>query len=303
MSAPPPPKRQALEENLALQLGLSGVSCLVAQTTVHWIETTMVRQQLAASGKVGMMEMAARIVRDEGPLSLYRGYLATVARELSYSSLRFGLYEPLKKLLGATDPAHTPFYKKVLAGLSAGAFAAAVASPTDLLKIKAQGETGPRRAFGVQLAEIAYANGATRPLAVLGNFYRGVTTTIVRAALIGATKMAVYDECKQRLRVQFRWRDAVPVERYSLQFTASLAAGLAICLASSPATNARTMIMASPPGTYTGLGHALVSIVRDRGVLGLYRGFAAQWARIGPYATVQFFVWEQLRHLIGMRPL
>ena len=55
-------------------------------------------------------------------------------RELSYSSLRFGLYEPIKKVLGAKDPATTPFYKKVLAGLLAGAFASAVASPTDLLE-------------------------------------------------------------------------------------------------------------------------------------------------------------------------
>ena len=293
----------SLEDNLYLQLGLSGLSCLVAQTTVHWIETTMVRQQLAKES-IGMMPMAAKIAREEGMSSLYRGYMATVFRELSYSSLRFGLYEPFKKMLGATNPKETPFYKKVMAGLSAAAVASAIASPTDLLKIRAQGETGPRRPFSRQVWEVATKDGATTSmLGMLGNLYRGVTTTITRASLIGATKMATYDECKTQLRKHFRWRDAVPTERYALQFCASFSAGLAICLASSPATNARTMIMASPPGTYSGLLDALVSIVKTRGPLGLYRGFLAQWTRIGPYALVQFFVWEQLRHLIGMRPL
>ena len=236
----------SLEEKLWLQLALSGFSCWVAQTTVHWIETTMVRQQLSKTGDLSMFGMAAKIVREEGFFSLYRGFAASSLREASYSSLRFGLYEPIKTFLNtlAADPsAPTPFYKKVLAGLSAGAFAAAVASPTDFLKIKAQGETGPSRSIAAHAREIATADGAKTPLAMVGNFYRGVSTTIARAALIGATKMAVYDECKQQLRINFHWRDDVALERYALQFCASISAGLAICLASSPATNARTMIV------------------------------------------------------------
>eukprot|EP00633_Aureoumbra_lagunensis_P006440 CAMPEP_0197317602 /NCGR_PEP_ID=MMETSP0891-20130614/47712_1 /TAXON_ID=44058 ORGANISM="Aureoumbra lagunensis, Strain CCMP1510" /NCGR_SAMPLE_ID=MMETSP0891 /ASSEMBLY_ACC=CAM_ASM_000534 /LENGTH=247 /DNA_ID=CAMNT_0042807663 /DNA_START=130 /DNA_END=873 /DNA_ORIENTATION=+ len=247
--------------------------------------------------------MAARIVREEGVRSLYRGVLAASLRELSYSSLRFGLYEPIKKTLGATDPKNTPFYKKVLAGLSAGSFAAAVASPTDLLKIRAQGETGIPRSLSVHATEIAYANGATSFFQIFANFYRGVSTTVIRAGLIGATKMATYDETKHRLRMYLGWRDEIAIERYSLQFCASVSAGLALSLTSSPATNARTIIMTSPPGTYSGFTHAIISIIQSRGILGLYRGFAAQWARVAPYALVQFFVWEQLRRVVGMRPL
>lgn len=291
-----------METQLHWQLGLSGVSCFWAQLAVHWIETTMVRQQLAP-GSTGMLSMAWAISKEEGPLALYRGISAASLRELSYSSLRFGLYEPIKQLLGAKDPKTAPFYKKVLAGLSAGAFAAAVASPTDLLKIRMQSETGRARSLLEHARDIASDRGAQTTSQSVANFYRGVTTTITRAALIGGTKMATYDQTKTVLRQQMRWRDEVPSERYSLQFCASVTAGLAIALASSPATNARTMIMAADANRFKGMFDCMLHIVKTHGVLGLYRGFGAQWARVGPYALVQFFVWEQLRSIIGMRPL
>ena len=60
------------------------------------------------------------------------------------------------------------------------------------------------------------------------------------------TKMATYDQTKTWLRVKCGWRDSVPVERYKLQGSAAVATGLAITIATSPATNARTFIMAHP---------------------------------------------------------
>ena len=36
------------------------------------------------------------------------------------------------------------------------------------------------------------------------------------------------------------------------------------------------------------------------GPRGYFRGFAAQWARFGPFALVQFVCWEQLRLVSGL---
>ena len=58
--------------------------------------------------------------------------------------------------------------------------------------------------------------------------------------------------------------------------------------------------MMSNPGKYTGMLACMADVVRTLGPLGLYRGFMAQWARFGPYATVQFIVWEQLRFMCGL---
>ena len=109
--------------------------------------------------------------------------------------------------------------------------------------------------------------------------------------------MGCYDTVKQWLRHN-GWPDGMP-----LVFLASTITGLATTITTSPATNARTLIMTSPPGAYSGMLHCLASIVRHQGPLGLFRGFAAQWLRFGPYAVVQFTAWEQLRLLVGMKPL
>ena len=125
---------------MGLNFGLVGTSCVVAQGTVHWTRTAMVQQQLAGMrGEVplGMLAQTASIWRSEGLRGLYRGFSAAALREATYSSLRFGLYEPLKVALDTSGGAEElPVWKKITAGLVAGAGAAAIASPTDLLMIQ-----------------------------------------------------------------------------------------------------------------------------------------------------------------------
>ena len=60
------------------------------------------------------------VVAEEGPLALWKGMAPSALRELSYSTLRFGLYKPIKKALGAGTPRDTPLWKMMAAGGAAG---------------------------------------------------------------------------------------------------------------------------------------------------------------------------------------
>ena len=60
-------------------------------------------------------------------------------REGIYSTFRLGAYEPVKDLLGASSR-NSPLYKKIIAGAIVGAVGSAIANPTDLIKIRLQGE-------------------------------------------------------------------------------------------------------------------------------------------------------------------
>lgn len=82
------------------------------------------------------------VANNEGARGLYKGVSAAWMRESIYSSLRLGLYEPFKVLLGATDPKNTPFYLKFLAGGMSGFVGASLANPTDLLKVRMQAWEG-----------------------------------------------------------------------------------------------------------------------------------------------------------------
>ncbi|KAG8461170.1 hypothetical protein KFE25_002359 [Diacronema lutheri] len=292
-----------------INIGLAGMGGVVAQFATHPCETTMVRQQLAGSLKDGgsLLSMSAQIVRTEGVPMLWRGFGAAAVREILYSSLRFGLYEPIKTLIGA-DASHyggdarlVPFWKKFAAGCAAGAVGSAIASPTDLLKTRMQRDMSlPPRPTLFFIRQIL-AEPPGFPL----NLYLGVGATITRAAVLGGTKMAVYDHCKVGMKHTLglsearSWAEKVLV----VQLGASVLTGLAVTTTSSPFTNARTFIMTAPPGSYPSMAHCLAAIVRQKGVLGLYAGFGAQWARFGPYAIIQFIAWEKLRELCGIPPI
>jgi solute carrier family 25 protein 14/30 len=85
-----------------------------------------------------------------------------------------------------------------------------------------------------------------------------------------------------------------------LVFTASVATGLAITVTTSPATNMQTLIMSGNVGGGGGMVNAAAEILRRQGPVGFFRGFGMQWARFGPYAVVQFAVWESLRNACGI---
>jgi hypothetical protein len=88
-----------------------------------------------------------KILRTEGVAGLYRGYGATVLSFGPYSALNFTMYEQLKamfeKWLGARPKkqqhaATMPTAVYVLCGSLAGATAALVTNPLDLVKLRLQ---------------------------------------------------------------------------------------------------------------------------------------------------------------------
>mmetsp|Transcript_90072 Transcript_90072/g.124334 ORF Transcript_90072/g.124334 Transcript_90072/m.124334 type:complete len:101 (+) Transcript_90072:158-460(+) len=82
---------------------------------------------------------ASVVAREEGiRTGLYKGISPSWVRESSYSSIRLGLYEPFKQMLGGTDPHNTPFWIKLVAGSMSGCVGSIVANPTDVIKVRMQ---------------------------------------------------------------------------------------------------------------------------------------------------------------------
>ncbi len=85
-----------------------------------------------------LFKAAYLILQNEGLRGLYKGITASWVREAVYSSLRLGLYEPFKVMLGETDPKNTPIWIKFTAGSLAGFVGSVVGNPTDMLKVRMQ---------------------------------------------------------------------------------------------------------------------------------------------------------------------
>ncbi|CAI5499149.1 unnamed protein product [Closterium sp. Naga37s-1] len=75
-----------------------------------------------------------------------------------------------------------------------------------------------------------------------------------------------------------------------------------------PAPAAAPLAGAAPPAAggaivYRGSMHCAYSILRTEGIRGLYKGCAANYARLGPMTAITFIVYEQLRSLAGLSSL
>ena len=138
------------------------------------------------------LKAAKVVIKNEGMSGLYKGIQATWMRESIYSSLRLGLYEPIKVFLGEKDKRTTPFYIKFLAGGMSGMLASSVANPTDVLKIRMQAQEKSNHNVVWHIRDI-YRNSGVK------GFYKGIQVTIVRAMMLNATKLSSYDHIKHSL--------------------------------------------------------------------------------------------------------
>lgn len=132
-----------------------------------------------------------------------------------------GLYEPLRGMFhrmldgGESSPG---IVVKVLAGLAAGATGAAIANPTDLVKVRMQAAAKGKTAHAYKGTLDAFA--VIYRQEGLAGLYRGVGPTTQRAMLLTATQLASYDHIKQAV-TRSGVEDGLP-----LHFAVSMIAGM-----------------------------------------------------------------------------
>jgi Mitochondrial carrier protein len=116
----------------------------ITNTTVYLIRSrcrrhthTQTRIQISTEyAALGMFGTIGKVSGEEGISALWKGVNAAWLREASYTSLRLGLYEPTKVLVGANDPKTATFFGKFLAGSIAGALGSIAGNPFDVLKVR-----------------------------------------------------------------------------------------------------------------------------------------------------------------------
>ena len=151
-------------------------------------------------------------------------------RELTFSTLVLGTYEPYKKMLGAKSP-DSPLYLQAAAGALAGMTGALPTSPTDLLKVRMQADTGAPKQLRHHIAQVYKMSG------VLG-FYTGLKETVMFAAIRRSSQLASYDQCKHRLIRHGYMQEGLLVHAVS-----AVIAGFATSVVTSPVDLIRTRLM------------------------------------------------------------
>eukprot|EP00980_Cylindrotheca_fusiformis_P013932 scaffold3618_cov129-Cylindrotheca_fusiformis.AAC.32 len=249
----------AAAPGLLSQVGMAGGAAVITVSFIHPIDVVKTRIQISSDyGKLGMGGTVTKITGEEGVLALWKGVNAAWLREASYTSLRLGLYEPVKVLFGANGT-DAPFYKKFAAGSAAGALGSLAGNPFDVLKTRLMASSGREVPSLLSTAKDLLAKQG------VGGFYRGIDSNIARAMVLNGTKMACYDQAKGFVVDTTGWSRQSP----QTTFFSAVAAGFFMTCTVSPFDMVRTRLMNQPSDAkiYNNAVDCMIKIAKNEGPL------------------------------------
>jgi hypothetical protein len=239
----------------------------------------------------------------------FPGMGASLVREISYSSFRFGLYSPFKSFFMPTGEEF--LVGKILAGACAGAFGSFLAVPTDRMKIRLQREAGAVDAkTGKYTTGLFSGKAPTYPNNLFLAFHQmfvqeggiagmwvGWQPTMVRATFLAGAQLSSYDHSKFLMKKHGIMEDGVPLHVFS-----SLVAGVATLIATQPLDVMKSRIMAldGEVGAYKGIGDCIKKTFEAEGLQGFYKGSLASYMRFGPHFMLVFPLYERIRKTMGL---
>jgi len=175
----------------------SAVSAELAACVVR-VPVDNVKQKLQAHVYPTVRSTLANIWALDGVLGFYMGTLGTIARDIPFAVIQFPLYEQFKRIWSESlqgkplDP-----HKAAVCGSAAGAVAAAITTPMDVIKTRLMLTTDRHgvRYVGVMdvLARIRLHEG-------LGQLFAGVVPRVTWIALGGFVFFGSCEACKTALR-------------------------------------------------------------------------------------------------------
>ncbi|XP_075876494.1 dicarboxylate carrier UCP2-like isoform X2 [Nelusetta ayraudi] len=129
----------------------AGTAACIADLITFPLDTAKVRLQIQGEARVspgkespvryrGVFGTISTIVRTEGARSLYSGLVAGLQRQMSFASVRIGLYDSVKQFY-TSGSEHVGVTPRLLAGCTTGAMAVILAQPTDVVKVRLQAQT------------------------------------------------------------------------------------------------------------------------------------------------------------------
>lgn len=276
----------------------AGTAACIADLVTFPLDTAKVRLQIQgecqrAKGEGalkyrGVMGTITTMVRTEGPRSLYNGLVVGLQRQMSFASVRIGLYDSMKQFYTrGTESAG--IVTRLLAGSTTGAMAVAFAQPTDVVKVRFQAQVrlsdGGRRYNGTLDAYKTIA----RDEGVRG-LWKGCMPNITRNAIVNCAELVTYDIIKELILKYDLMTDNLPCH-----FTAAFGAGFCTTVVASPVDVVKTRFMNSGSGQYSSAIHCALTMLRREGASAFYKGFMPSFLRLGSWNIVMFVTYEQIK--------
>ncbi|KAF4147742.1 Mitochondrial carrier protein [Phytophthora infestans] len=238
------------------------------------------------------------IGRTEGLRGIQRGLGPGISYQIFMNGPRLGLFEPMQKVFGATDPTAYSFpIRNVCAAATSGMIGAFIGSPFFLVKARIQAASSAGK-INAQYAYNGMMDGFRQIVKADGllGLYRGATASIPRVAIGSGTQLATYTQAKT-LVLAAGFEDGVQVHLGS-----SILTGLVVTTAMNPMDVVSTRIYSQKVVNgkgklYSGVLDCIMKTMKSEGIRGFYKGWAAHYMRLGPHTIFTFFFWEEAKKL------
>ncbi|KAL1452737.1 hypothetical protein WDU94_006940 [Cyamophila willieti] len=272
-------------------LGSAGAACFT-----HPLDLLKVQLQTQQEGKISVFRLTSKILSEQGVLALYNGISASLCRQLSYSTVRFGIYEVGKQALVSFSPDPSqplPFLHTVALASVAGACGGLVGTPADLVNVRMQNDiklpTEQRRNYKHAI------DGMYRVFKEEGfrRLFAGASTATSRAVLMTVGQLSFYDQVKLGLLSTPYFEDNT-----TTHFLSSLTAGAIATTMTQPLDVLKTRAMNATPGQFNSMW-ALVTYTAKLGPAGFFKGYVPAFVRLAPQTILTFVFLEQLRINFG----
>jgi len=274
-----------------------GCASVIAETLTLPADTLKVRLQILGQ-RATILATLRNILINEGVGAFFQGLDAAVLRQALYGSLRYGLYPHMQRIVTELLPQTAPkLARRLLAGCASGAISSALCNPTDLIKIRMQGNTLQKNtSLYKAFADVLKNEG------IVALWTTGVGPTVMRAAVLAAVEMAAYDTIKPVIASS----TSSSLDSALTHILAATIASFFSSFCSCPFDLARSRVMnqkkdeKGKPLEYAGAIDCLAKSVRKEGILVLWSGWMAFFIRLGPNTILTFFFLERLRVYFDM---
>eukprot|EP00252_Welwitschia_mirabilis_P014095 TRINITY_DN3112_c0_g1_i2.p1 TRINITY_DN3112_c0_g1~~TRINITY_DN3112_c0_g1_i2.p1 ORF type:complete len:312 (-),score=54.23 TRINITY_DN3112_c0_g1_i2:151-1086(-) len=260
--------------------GFGGMAGVIAGHPLDTLKIRLQQPKAAASSTSSTFSLLQRILKSEGPSSLYKGMgtpLATVALQ---NAVAFQTYALLSRGFDeSSNKNEPPSYKSVaMAGVGAGAIQTGILTPVELIKIRLQLDTSRLSTTGrEQRGPLKVAKSIMKSEGLKG-LYRGLGVTILRDAPAHGVYFWTYEYSREMLHPGCRRSGE---ESVVTMLTAGGLAGVASWVVCYPLDVVKSRLQAQDGASrkYTGMIDCFKKSVMEEGFKVLWRGLGTAVAR------------------------
>jgi len=274
--------------------GLSGLASLI---TIY--PTEYIKSQVQFQGNYyGFRQICRQTYQNWGLFGFYRGMTPLLIGSIPRSMFKFAGYEQTHYLLRKHQLlTKYPDLQNFLSGSVAGVLTAVtVSSFTDNIKMNSiyhQTQHQQKLSLFQSTKQIYQQKG-------ISGFYRGLSSTCMKESLTFGLRFTFYHRIFRPLHsfeAKIKNQDSKEMPKNSL--TSAVAGGIGggiVCLINNPFDVAQTRLQTNYSGKYHNLPHCLWNVIKEEGIMALWKGASYRSLRAIPGVMISFYVYEILTH-------